>query len=474
MPNAPHNSAALRVLLIDDGRGLSSRLEAMLHDASPRIEARSLPGYLMAMGELGVSDDPPHAIIGPIATLNGDMRATADALHELAPTTRLIAIVDPAKPGQAQRAIEAGFDDCLTEPATVADLSRSLAFHDDEEDDDAASARVASQAMQRETQAPAHPATPYPRSYTASLASPFDAPATPPLDTDILDQIINPRGQVQEHALRFIEENSNIPGIHFVPATTSRRDAQTQNAAQTQDDAQTHDDCVSSSTIASTPVVHLGITFGQLTAPAPATADHLKPWAAWLSRWLLLHRQQQDLWFMAMRDELTQAWNRRYFRRFLNMTMQRAAAEGKSVTLLLFDVDDFKKYNDQHGHTAGDDILRETVKLMQSVVREEDVVARIGGDEFAVIFWDAQAPRRANSRHPADIAKIAERFRKVLAAHKFPKLTREALGQLTISGGLASYPWDATTPEDLIAAADRMTFQSKREGKNKITFGPGM
>jgi len=144
------------------------------------------------------------------------------------------------------------------------------------------------------------------------------------------------------------------------------------------------------------------------------------------------------------------------------------------VTLLVFDIDDFKNYNDRFGHPAGDEILRETARLMQDSVREHDVVARIGGDEFAVIFWDNdQAPRRAHSEHPHDVLKAARRFQQAVYAHKFPKLLDHAPGTLTISGGLASFPWDGRTPEGLLDHADAMALESKRQGKNAITFGPG-
>jgi len=424
-----------RVLLIDDGHGLSNRMEQALHQTPLHVESRSLPGYLMALGDLGVSDDPPHAIIGPIDSLNGDLRATASALHELAPHTRLIAVTHSAQPGQISEAIAAGFDDCLGDHATAAELSRSLGMIETADDGDAI-----------EVAAPVAAEPPAP------LSAPLSAPFA--LDTTLLDQLLHPRGQVLAHALPLISASTGIESLSF--AETSDVDSIPEDHVVAQ-------------------VSHMGQTFGHLHAPPSATGESLTEKlteaAAWLSRWLLLHKQQQDLWFMAMRDELTQAWNRRYFQRFLRMAISRAAEDRTAVTLLIFDVDDFKQYNDRYGHKAGDDILRETVKLMKAVVRENDVVARIGGDEFAVIFWDAEAPRRANSRHPADSARVVERFRKALATHKFPKLTLEAAGSLTISGGLASYPWDAQNAEDLIARADDNAMDAKRQGKNAIAFG---
>ncbi len=412
-----------RVLLIDDGHGLSARLESALHKTAHRIESRTLPGYLMALGDLGVGDDPPHAIIGSIDSLNGDLHATASALHELAPHTRLIAVTQSPQRERMSMALAAGFDECLSEPAAPADLSRSLGVVQTHEHDE-------------------------PDRASPSAAGPV---ATPPaFDTALPDQLLHPRGDVLAQAMSFISTHGGIESAAFL--------AEGESASLPTDHA-------------AVPVSHMGQVFGQLHAPLPATAQLLAEPAAWLSRWLLLQRQRQDLWHMAMRDELTQAWNRRYFQRFLRMAIGRAAQDRTAVTLLIFDVDDFKHYNDRHGHKAGDEILRETVRLMKAVVRENDVVARIGGDEFAVIFWDAEAPRRANSRHPADIARVVERFRKALATHRFPKLTTEAPGSLTISGGLASYPWDAQTADDLIDRADANAMQAKRQGKDGITFG---
>jgi diguanylate cyclase (GGDEF)-like protein len=179
------------------------------------------------------------------------------------------------------------------------------------------------------------------------------------------------------------------------------------------------------------------------------------------------------LWDLALRDELTGAWNRRYFLRFLRAILDRASRERFRVTLMVFDIDGFKTYNDRFGHAAGDEILRETARLMRSVVREQDVVARIGGDEFAVIFWDAQGPRKPNSQHPVDVRKAAERFQKAIRDQKFPKLLCAVPVSLTISGGLAGFPWDGRTPEELLARADAMAMHCKQQGKNALVFGHG-
>jgi two-component system, cell cycle response regulator len=215
-----------------------------------------------------------------------------------------------------------------------------------------------------------------------------------------------------------------------------------------------------------------GRILGRLRSPE-VSSEELAQHASWLASWLVLRDQHAQLREAAFEDPLTGAYNRRYFDQFLRMAMEEARKERRGVTLLMFDIDNFKKFNDQYGHGAGDDILRETVRLLRSVIRPSDKVCRIGGDEFAVIFHEPTGPRTPSSRPPSDVCQIAARFQGEVAAQRFPKLGREAPGPLTISGGLATYPWDGATPESLLARADELAMQSKRMGKNCITFGPG-
>jgi two-component system, cell cycle response regulator len=195
--------------------------------------------------------------------------------------------------------------------------------------------------------------------------------------------------------------------------------------------------------------------------------------ARWLAGWLRLRDQHGQLRAAAFTDPLTGAWNRRYFDRFIVNAVEQSRVSRTYLTVLLFDIDDFKKYNDLYGHDAGDQILRETVKLLRSVIRPTDRVCRVGGDEFAVIFHEPQGPRQPGSHHPTDVLTIAARFQQQVLTHKFPKLLNCAPGTLTISGGLATFPWDGATPAELLAKADQLAMQSKRQGKNAITIGPG-
>ncbi|MCA9271918.1 MAG: GGDEF domain-containing protein [Phycisphaerales bacterium] len=193
--------------------------------------------------------------------------------------------------------------------------------------------------------------------------------------------------------------------------------------------------------------------------------------ARWLAGWLALADQHRRLRAEAMTDRVSGAWNRRYFDRFLSAAIEQARANRQMLTVLVFDLDNFKQFNDEFGHEAGDMILRETVNLMHSQTRPTDRICRIGGDEFAVIFYEPEGPRDQHSRHPTHFAEVAERFQRAIKEQRFPRLGIDAPGRLTISGGLATFPWDGATPEDLLRKADQLAMESKRAGKNGITLG---
>ncbi|MDX2016006.1 MAG: GGDEF domain-containing protein [Planctomycetota bacterium] len=198
----------------------------------------------------------------------------------------------------------------------------------------------------------------------------------------------------------------------------------------------------------------------------------LRTGAAWLSEWMRLASQVAQLREAAFQDPLTGAWNRRYFDKFLAAAIARARDARRFVTIMVFDIDNFKHYNDRFGHDLGDDILKDTVRLLRSTIRPTDRVCRIGGDEFAVIFDEPEGPRSNASRHPTDVLGLARRFQQQIASHKFPKLGSGLPSPLSVSGGLATFPWDGLTPDDLVRAADQRAIQSKQQGKNAMTFGP--
>ncbi len=171
---------------------------------------------------------------------------------------------------------------------------------------------------------------------------------------------------------------------------------------------------------------------------------------------------------MAHTDDLTQLPNRRRLMAFLEETLSIAEKNRSTVTVLVFDIDDFKRYNDRYGHDAGDQILRDIGRLFIQCSREQDLVARYGGDEFVVVFWDAEGPRTVGSHHPKEVIRVVERFREEIKKHTFTRLGPEATGCLTLSGGLAQFPWQGRTAEQLIEAADTALLQAKQAGKNRL------
>lgn len=185
-------------------------------------------------------------------------------------------------------------------------------------------------------------------------------------------------------------------------------------------------------------------------------------------------RQLEEL---ATTDELTGLKNRRYIWEFARQIIEHARQTNGRVTLLVFDIDDFKHYNDVYSHSAGDEILKQAAALMQRSCRGHDIVGRIGGDEFAVIFWDdpkrkmnpSEDERRSlQADHPKEAIFIAKRFRRELNKAKLPLLGEEGKGVLTISGGLASFPRDGLTIQQLFGQADKALLDAKRSGKNRI------
>ena len=189
----------------------------------------------------------------------------------------------------------------------------------------------------------------------------------------------------------------------------------------------------------------------------------------------------RELERLATEDDLTCVKNRRYVREFLRQIMERAGAEDFNVTLLVFDIDNFKHYNDTYGHAVGDNVLVQTASMMVGCFREHDVVGRVGGDEFAVVFWDCpeekkvaesdkpESERRAcEAGHPREAFFLAERFRRVISSMESGFIGPKGKGLLTISGGLAAFPVDGGTVEELFEQADKALLEAKRSGKNRV------
>jgi two-component system, cell cycle response regulator len=168
--------------------------------------------------------------------------------------------------------------------------------------------------------------------------------------------------------------------------------------------------------------------------------------------------RERDLEAMAYYDELTGVANRRFAIRQLHALLSRARRHDQDLSVMLFDADRFKALNDRHGHGAGDEVLRGLAQRLRARVREEDVVARFGGEEFLVILPDTAADGAATA---------AEDLRAAVAAEPFA-VGRIALA-LTVSAGWAT--WGGEDLERLIARADRGLYAAKEAGRDCVKPG---
>jgi diguanylate cyclase (GGDEF)-like protein len=160
---------------------------------------------------------------------------------------------------------------------------------------------------------------------------------------------------------------------------------------------------------------------------------------------------------LSLTDELTEVGNRRNFDVRMREEINRSTRFGHAFSLLMLDIDAFKKFNDEFGHPQGDAVLRGLGALMRSLSREGDVPCRVGGEEFAFILPETGK---------GDARAFAERMRRgVEASIKAPDGKRP----ITISIGLAAFPEDGKTPEDLVRAADEALYESKHAGRNRVT-----
>ena len=416
----------------------------------PGVELGRARTSLDAVGEFAEMSEPDDAraatvIVGPGCLLPADAEAFIDALRKIDAGVRIIGMGD-------LNGAAALFDGVLPAQAGIHALRGLLALR--------TRVDTAEVAATKPSVPPAPPTTSH--ATTPVWPTPI-APPPPPIEHKATDE---PDADARPGPLAAMLSGRDpiVAAVDDISGRLGVACAFTPGEAQSLADA------------ASVRVTHAGgngRTLGWLRAPG-VDRSIVESEAAKLAGWVMLAAQHDQLRRAAFTDELTGAFNRRYFNRFLAAALDQARTPRHTVTLLVFDIDNFKTYNDKYSHSAGDEILIETVRLLTSVIRPTDRVCRVGGDEFAVIFHDPEGPRKpGGATTPQSIAQIASRFQKQICAHRFPKLLNEAPGTLTISGGLATFPWDGATPEELLVRADELAMQSKRLGKNAITFGPG-
>jgi len=174
-----------------------------------------------------------------------------------------------------------------------------------------------------------------------------------------------------------------------------------------------------------------------------------------------LREKNSRLREMAVIDELTQVHNRRFFERRVDYELERVGRYGIPVSLLIFDIDHFKSVNDTYGHPVGDEVLRTLSALAKRAVRKVDLVARIGGEEFAVLMPHTE---------PVGAMQVADRLRQTVAEQALE--TGQGVVQVTISIGVISVPggWSGDRAE-FITSADNALYDAKRSGRNRVVLG---
>ena len=163
-------------------------------------------------------------------------------------------------------------------------------------------------------------------------------------------------------------------------------------------------------------------------------------------------------------DTLTQIYNFGFFRERLGIEIERAALSRDPLALLMFDIDHFKIYNDTNGHQRGNEALLQVASMLKSLGRRGEIVARFGGEEFVALLYGAS--------HDESV-RFAESFRTRVESTAFAGGETQPLGHLTISGGVASFPFDASDDVSLIVAADANLYRAKKAGRNRIAHGTG-
>ncbi len=172
-----------------------------------------------------------------------------------------------------------------------------------------------------------------------------------------------------------------------------------------------------------------------------------------------LHVRAEELKEISITDPMTGLLNRRYFQERLTEEIERTRRHGLPICLIIIDIDDFKQVNDKYGHLIGDEVLKDVSQVIRNTIRTIDVASRFGGEEFTVIL-----PHTSKD----DAVLIANRLCELISKGGDLQKKIQGMKALTVSIGLASFPEDAQSVNELIDSADRALYQAKHSGKNRV------
>ncbi|MGQ9650538.1 MAG: diguanylate cyclase [Phycisphaerae bacterium] len=403
-------------------------LGAFVRRRYPQFDVVTASGYMDGLVALA-RQSPRGILVGVDPTARKLSSAIAGLRKAAGPASRIVLCCMPSGEPVARRVVAAGADDYLIYPPDGGELDAALAL-------------------------------PMPGGEARPAATEPPIPTWHELHslTDILAGLADGRTAMLERLCRLLADAMRTPFVRITLDNESRHvgDPKTEPALF--------------ETIQSAGQVLGTIEVGpRQRAPfSAAEIEKLRHHSRLIAHLFKAAEQQQQWHRLAMIDEVTQLPNRRYFKQALEALVRRAATERFSVTVVIFDLDGFKHFNDTYGHNAGDQVLRELAQLIRRHCRRHDIVARYAGDEFVVAFWDAEEPRVAGSKHPTDVLAVLRRFQKTLESQEFANLGLDSKGRITISGGLATFPWDAQEAGLLIEQADQAMLRAKRDGKNRI------
>jgi len=176
-----------------------------------------------------------------------------------------------------------------------------------------------------------------------------------------------------------------------------------------------------------------------------------------MSLYFELEKVREEVNVLAITDELTRAFNRRHFLKLAEHELERAKRYRHALSIIIFDIDDFKKINDTYGHLYGDAVLQDLSLTCRTILRQCDAFARFGGEEFILLLPETDE---------SSARQVADRLCQLIANHVIDY--KDAQIQITISAGVTTCDLNVDTLDDLLNRADRALYQAKRLGKNRL------